>query len=519
VSSVPRSSPRLTSIVILAGLLVAGLVIDSTRSTSSPSNPAVVAGISTPAARPEPTLASTWFCAGGTAVASGFADHVVVMSNPSDRARTATITALSGSIAADPGATSGSSSTTTTAPAVPTTVPPKVATVKLPARSTTSFRMGGLVNAPLAGAIVEVDGGDIAVEHELSGALGKATSPCSSTTSSTWSFPWGVTSRGDHDLLVFMNPFPDDATVDISFATDEGVRQTVRFQGFVVPGRSVIGAYIDQDVTRKEQVSAQVQVRNGHLVVDQIQTFDGTDGHTGLTVTLGAPRPAPGWVFADGLLTSGLSEQIIVYNPSASDVAEADVDVLLDDPNKNGTPEPFELEIPPRRYVIVELQDEERIPKDVGHSTYVVSMNGVPIVAQRFVAGVSPAPRKGVSVTMGAPVAAPTWYLAGGGTSSSRDEFVTLVNPGDHTVRYRVTGLANGRDLPIEGLQDLELKSGARVSIRLGDHVQRDPLGLVVTATGPIVVERGLYRVGGSGISQSMGIPLAEGAVAPKVPS
>src|ERR1044071_9199207 len=72
---------------------------------------------------------------------------------------------------------------------------------------------------------------------------------------------------------------------------------------------------------------------------DQIQTFDGTDGHSGLTVTLGAPRPAPSWVFADGLVASGLTEQIIVYNPSASDVAEADVDVLLDDPNKNGTPE------------------------------------------------------------------------------------------------------------------------------------------------------------------------------------
>jgi hypothetical protein len=381
------------------------------------------------------------------------------------------------------------------------------------------MRLQEMVQSPLAGAIVEVDGGEISVEHEITSDLGRATAPCSTTASTSWSFPWGVTERGAHELLVFMNPFPDDATVDITFATDEGLRQTVRFQGFVVPGRSVIGAYIDQDVTRKEQVAAQVAVRNGHLVVDQIQTFDGTDGHSGLTVSLGAPRGAPAWVFPDGLVASGVSEQIVVYNPSAHDVAEADVDVLLDDPNKNGTPEPFELEIPPQRSAVVNLEDEDRIPKDVGHSTYVLSMNGVPIIAQRFVSGVSPAPRKGVAVALGSPVAAPTWYLPGGGTSSSRDEFVTVANPSKETVHYRVTGLVNGRDLPIEGLQDLELKPGARASIRLGDHVQRDPLGIVVTASGPVVVERGLYRVGGSGISQSLGIPLARDAVVPQLPS
>jgi hypothetical protein len=394
-----------------------------------------------------------------------------------------------------------------------------VATVKLPARSTVSYRLASLVSSELAGAIVEADGGEIAVEHELTGDLGKATAPCSATTSSSWSFPWGVTQRGDHDLLVFMNPFPDDATVDITFATDEGLRQTVRFQGFVVPGRSVIGAYVDQDVTRKDQVAAQVAVRNGHLVVDQIQTFDGSDGRTGLTVALGAPRGAPAWVFPDGLVSAGLSEEIVVYNPSSRAVAEADVNVLLDDPDEHGTPEPFELEIPPRRSTIVHLQDEDRIPKDVGHSTYVVSMNGVPVIAERFVSGTSPAPRKGVAATMGSPVAGPTWYLPGGGTSSSRDEFVTIANPSEHTVHWRIRGLANGRDLPIEGLQDIALASGARVSVRIGDHVQRDPLGLLVTASGPVVVERGLYRVGGSGISQSMAIPLAQDTVVPQIPS
>ena len=38
---------------------------------------------------------------------------------------------------------------------------------------------------------------------------------------------------------------------------------------------------------------------------------------------------------------------------------------------------------------------------------------------------------------------------------------------------------------------------------------------MVVTADGPIVAERGLYKVGGAGLSQSMGIPLDDHVVVP----
>ena len=48
----------------------------------------------------------------------------------------------------------------------------------------------------------------IAVEHEITGPLGKATAPCSSTTAATWSFPWGVTgARGPRAARVH-EPLP-----------------------------------------------------------------------------------------------------------------------------------------------------------------------------------------------------------------------------------------------------------------------------------------------------------------------
>jgi hypothetical protein len=320
----------------------------------------------------------------------------------------------------------------------------------------------------------------------------------------------------NRELLVFMNPFPDDATVDVAFATDEGVRTTVRFSGFVVPGRSVVGAYVDEDVTRKEQVSAQVTVRGGRLVVDRVQTFTAVDGREGLTVGLGAPVSAETWMFPDGLTGPGLAEQIVVYNPG-SRVAETQVEVRLDDPDTNGVPEPFELTVPPGRFAVLNLQEEDRIPAGVGHSSIVRSVNGIPVVAERAVAATQGASRKGVSTALGSPLAGPTWYFPGGGTSAERDEWITLFNESDdHKVTFSVTAMAGGQELAVQDLQGVEVAPGGRITIRIGNRILREDLPLMVTADGPIVAERGLYRGGGGkGLSQSMGIPLAVKTVVP----
>jgi hypothetical protein len=518
-----RGPARVTTLLILAGAVAAGLVVDAAEDEPAAGPRTVVeAGVAIPAARAEPTLGSTWYCAAGTTAEDGFGDHLILMENPTERPRTATITAYAGEIAPAPptpdaGASTTSSSTTTTA--APTTTlapaPPPTTQVDLPARSRVGYRLRELVDAPLAGAVIEVEGGGVAVEHELTGDLGRATAPCSTTASPSWSFPWGVTTRGNRELLVFLNPFPDDATVDIAFATNEGVRDTLRFRGFVVPGRSVVGAYIDEDVQRNEQVSAQVTVRGGRLVVDRVQTFTGVDGREGMTVGLGAPTPAETWMFPDGLTGEDLTEQIVVYNPRGS-VAEVEVEVRLDDPEANGTPEPFEVTVAPHRYAIVNLHEEDRVVPGVGHSTFVRSLNGVPVVAERAVGATEGAPRQGVASTLGAPLAAPVWYFPGGGTSAERDEFVTVLNPSlDDPVRLRITGLANGQLLPVEGLQDVEVPAGGRVALRLGEHVEREDLPLVVTADGPVVAERGLYRVGGRGLSQAIGIPLGADTFVP----
>src|SRR3546814_11798721 len=113
-----------------------------------------------------------------------------------------------------------------------------------------------------------------------------------------------------------MNPFPDDATLDITFATDDQIRETGRFQGFVVPGRSVVGAYVE-DLGYRDQVSTQIEVRSGRLVVDRIQMFEGTDedARRGIPPGLGAPVSALEWVFPAGEPNGGVHEPAVRFNP------------------------------------------------------------------------------------------------------------------------------------------------------------------------------------------------------------
>ncbi len=528
-------SARLASLVLLAGLVTGGLVLDASEddAPSSDDVPAIEAGVAMPAATTTGTLSSTWYCAGGTATSDGVADHVLLIANPSDEEREATVTVLTGGFAPappEPDTSPGGSSTTTTEPETTTTTepvpeapPPSV--VELPPRSRVEVALRDLVEAPLASAIVEVDGGEVAVEHQITDLRedaggGRATAPCSSTAARTWSFAWGVTERGARELLVFMNPFPDDATVTIDFATDQGTRQTLRFQNFVVPGRSAVGAFIDQDVLRNAQVSALVEAGSGRLIIDRIQIFDGTNPRLeGITLGLGAPVPAEMWAFPDGAVGPGVTEQMVVFNPT-EEVAEVEVEVRLDDPATNGVPEPFEVTLAPRRYAIVDLHEPDveeaegvarRIPDGVGHSILVRSLNGVPVVAERVFTRSDSVLNVGVSAVLGSPIAAPRWLLVAGGVSEERSEYLALFNAQpDVDITFTVSRLADGELVPIEELEEVPLAAGSRRSLRLGSYVDAEVLPLVVTATGPVVVERALYRFRGRGISFAMGIPLAE---------
>ena len=404
-----RSLPARLPVLAVVGVVLAGAVALEQGDgrgegvgavPGSPTRPEAVV----PAAAPESAGSSTWYCAAGTAVADGAADHVVVMVNPGPASRHAVLTVYPGDVAA---------------PARP--ADPVSRDVDLPAGGRVEVRLADIVDSPLAAALVEVDGGAVAVEHEVTGPSGGDVAPCATAAAATWHFAWGETSRDARETVVLFNPFPTEATVEATFATEDGGREPVRFQGFPVPARSVVGVDLGEDVTRSDQVSATFRVRGGRIIAERLQDFDGTLGRGGLSLALGVPEAAVTWVFADGeasaptpeaaapeaaspasstTTTTGsddddpesesgsdeeegtTAEKIVVYNPG-DERAEVAVSVLPTTEEPGPLPQPFGLSVGPGGYEVVDYGAEDRIVAGVSHATVVRVTAGDGVVVER----------------------------------------------------------------------------------------------------------------------------------------
>lgn len=361
---------------------------------------------------------ATWFCAAG-----GGVEHTVVV-DAGERAVTGRLTVVPGDHAPPPATSATTTSTSTTSStSAPSTTATPVGSRRSVARDFTvaagdeaQFRLGDLVDAPLAAAVVEIDPEprttvppptegadappDVTVAHEVRGAQGVDSAPCTTQSASTWHFAWGATTRDAREQLVLFNPFPNDVAVDAVFSTDRGVREPVRWQGLTVPARSVLAVDVGEDVTRRGHVAASLHVRGGRLVVDRLQSFDGRLGSAGVSVAAGVPEAATRWTFADGLVEAGDAERIVLYNPGET-VAETEVVVELADPGAADgyRPEPFAVVVRPGRYEVLDLAEQARVPKGKAHTITVRSTNDTPVVVERVTGVPDPAAAPGGAAT------------------------------------------------------------------------------------------------------------------------
>ena len=198
-----------------------------------------------------------------------------------------------------------------------------------------------------------------------------------------------------------------------------------------------------------------------------------------------------------------MTEHFSVYNPGSRD-AHVAIDLTLD----QGSAEPFDLTIPPGEAVILKAEAEERIPHGVPHSVVATVDSGPPVVVERTIVSGAPSSHIGESSVLGATQLAQRWLLPVGAANDSYDEWVTVQNPTVSAVTVSMVALAAGQPLAIQDLQNIKLAAGRRATFRLGDHVRRDDLSIAVQGSGPIVVDRGLYRVDAPGISVTPGVPL-----------
>jgi len=195
--------------------------------------------------------------------------------------------------------------------------------------------------------------------------------------------------------------------------------------------------------------------------------------------------------------------------------------VVFDDPATNGGVDPIPLSIPARSYAQVTMRDQTRVPANVEHSVTVRSLSGGGLVAERVMTAAAPDSHRGYAPSIGAPLVATRWVLADGRAIPGQvGEYVMIVNPNqDAIARVRITGLLDGNATPIDGLQDVEVAPGGRITVQLAQHISDDNLPVLVEADRNVVVERGLYAGKGKGISLAAGIPIPGAAALPPVPS
>lgn len=468
------------TLVLLVSIITALLVLD--RDVDAPDRPE----FGQPRVSPMPVadrddvLASTWYCAAGTASEGGRANLTLVIANVGE-------SAVDGAVTWYP------------VGAEPVTTP-----IELPASGAINVVAADEVDAEVVSAIVDVRGGGVAVEHVISGERGASVAPCASDASPTWYFANGTTERDAVEVLALFNPFPDDAIVDITFATDGGRAEPGALAGLPIAAGTTTLVNVHDHVRRQAVTATSVVARSGRLVVDRIQSFDASTGRRGVALTLGAPDLAEAWTFPEGLWADGLTQQWHVYNPNDVE-AEISLEIVA---SQGDVIEPVDLTVPPKTQLVIDAAGTERIAAGVAHSSSIISLNGVPVVAERSLDARSPASRRGWTSALGSPLARERWVLPLGEVSGNTDEWVVVHNPSPVEATVSIIALAGRQLLAVEGLQDLAIGPGERIAVRLGDHIERSPLPLLVEATAPVVVERDLYRVGATGITAVIGIPL-----------
>ncbi|HET6793837.1 MAG TPA: DUF5719 family protein [Acidimicrobiales bacterium] len=470
--AVAERRPRRGPAVVVTALVLGAAALAGTLLSASPSGapPAAAMPSSTPGA-----FDAAWYCAGATAASGGYADGQLIITNGSDRNVTGSV-----SVVPNQGAAHGTA-------------------VSLGPHSTGVVKESTVATGPFVGAVVVLRGPETAVQQVVSGPLGTTSAPCSSRPSDAWYFAGGTTARGVSLVLALFNPFPQDAVVDLSFATDAGPAAPGPFQGLFVPAGTLLTVDLGQHVVEQAHVSTTVVARVGRVVAQELQ-IDSRSGSAGISLALGAAHPTGRWSFADGEVGPGLTEAYRIYDPGPRD-ADVEVDITLD----RGQIDPFHLHLAAGTESDLVASSEPRIPPGDAHSAVIRSLNGVGIVASRAVTATSPAPHGGAAVDYGATVAARHWVMPSGGPYADSDQWITVYNPSPVAASLSIVPLDGATAVgPVQGIL---LAPGARTALRLSDHVDRATASVLLDSTVAVVAGRETYLADRNGIGLTPGVP------------
>ena len=469
-----RRLPSIVLFVLVPVVLLALFPLGVFSATPPPTTP-------TFAALGEPTLPfvpsasfinSTWFCAGvpnGDAGTGGF----VTVANPTDAPLQGHVTVYSDTPDTPVGERAFEIAPRTSSQVVLAEVQP---------------------TGTYLSAMVEIAGGGGYVEQQANAVAGNAVSPCSNSTSTDWYFADNYTLNGSREDLVITNPFPDDAILNFTFASNDGTRQPQNLQGYPVPGNSVV-VVSEANMPKDEAILAvTVNASRGRVVAGRAQTYLGE--RSGYSLTLGSPSLSSEWWFADGEAGPDVTfERYSIYNPS-----DEDVTVTSNFWGVNDHPEfvGYRTDTVPAGNVISFTTAEFAGLPEGRHGMTFSTEGDASIVVERGITRRAGDTGFATSVVFGAPqvfTGYPRWSMAIG-TDLAVDNVLVVMNLDFLDGTVTVKALGPGGEVAVPGLEDIALPKSGVITIAIPDEAAALGVPLVVESTQRIVVERLLPRGG-----------------------
>ena len=492
-------------LVALALVTVIGLAVADHGRNELVSELGLVSQAITSAAPGQHAQGGVWYCSEGTSLPGDFADHSVIVANPTEAAVVASVSVY-------PATPVGS---------VSPSAPPQTVFVKVPAYSQSSLRLAEIVESRYTAALVEIDSGLAVVEQRVQGPTGVDVIPCATRSSADWHFAAGSTRRDARLVFTLFNPFPDRAVVKFTFSTDEGVREPQALRGVLVPARSLVVVNATDLVPRFSSVATTIESQAGRIVAGRLLLFDGSEGLEGLTAGPGIPEPRAQWVFPTGPADAGAAELIVLYNPSDREAA-ADVSIRMDAFDSGDALAPFEVSVPPQQRVALVFGDDQVYPvpaapfayrfpdvlaEGAGYWAAVQVYNGVPIVAERVAAASASMQPAGVAIAAGSPATA-LKYLIAGNRADEAEVSLVVVNPSpDSIARIVVSKIADDQRIPIGRLDPREIAPHSRLVVPVDQLIDGDSYALLVEASQPVIVSRSLRSDRGTGMASGASVP------------
>jgi hypothetical protein len=204
---------------------------------------------------------------------------------------------------------------------------------------------------------------------------GTAAEPCASAAASRWFVPDGTTVRGQAAALVVVNPFAQEAVVDVGLFTEDDVIRHGNLSGVVIPPRRAEAFDLNRFALGEETLLAEVRASLGKVAVAGI----GVGTERGLRATLGVSASSSTWIL-----------------PASKDSDPGRVSVLGTAPRDA----PFQVLAQGGEGSKVIVDEEEVAPNSVhslkvslpGTGVVVQGTGTVPFVAGRRLAAPSPEP-------------------------------------------------------------------------------------------------------------------------------